>query len=121
VSNQDLIVLSPGVNPHDKSLEPARQKGIPIMENLSLPQALFLNPIIAITGTNGKSTVTRLTYEFLKESGIDAWIGGTYGTPLIDFVTSKSKSKVLVVEVSSFQLETSETFKPQSCHFAQHR
>jgi UDP-N-acetylmuramoylalanine--D-glutamate ligase len=112
VTNQDLIVLSPGVNPHDKAFEPARQKGIPITGELELASTLITQPIIAITGTNGKSTVAKLTYDFLVESGIETWIGGNFGTPLIEFVSSKAKAKVLVVEVSSFQLETIETFKP---------
>jgi UDP-N-acetylmuramoylalanine--D-glutamate ligase len=113
MSHQDLIVLSPGVNPHDKIFESARQKGIQFIGELELASTLITQPIIAITGTNGKSTVTKLIYEFLIASGIDAWIGGNFGTPLIEYVTSKSKSKVLVVEVSSFQLDTSDSFRPQ--------
>jgi UDP-N-acetylmuramoylalanine--D-glutamate ligase len=112
VSNQDLIVLSPGVNPHDKALEPARQKGIPITGELELASTLITQPIIAVTGTNGKSTVSKLIYEFLNESGVESWLGGNFGTPLIEFVSQKSKAKVLVVEVSSFQLDTIDTFKP---------
>jgi UDP-N-acetylmuramoylalanine--D-glutamate ligase len=112
VSNQDLIVLSPGVNPRDKAFEPALQKGIPITGELELASTMLKEPIIAITGTNGKSTVSKLIYEFLNESGASPWLGGNYGTPLIDFVTNKGKAKVLVTEVSSFQLETIDTFKP---------
>jgi UDP-N-acetylmuramoylalanine--D-glutamate ligase len=112
VTNQDLIVLSPGIDPSDKAWEPAKQKGIPVTGELELAASLITQPIIAITGTNGKSTATRLIYEFLKASGVETWIGGNYGTPLIEFVTTKSKAKVLVVEVSSFQLETVDTFKP---------
>jgi UDP-N-acetylmuramoylalanine--D-glutamate ligase len=112
VTNQDLIVLSPGVNPHDKAFEPARQKGIPITGELELASTMITQPIIAITGTNGKSTVAKLVYDFLVESEVEAWLGGNFGTPLIEFVTSKSKAKVVVAEVSSFQLETVDTFKP---------
>jgi UDP-N-acetylmuramoylalanine--D-glutamate ligase len=109
---QDLIVLSPGVNPENKAFLPAREKQIPITGELELAASLIKEPIIAITGTNGKSTVAKLTYEFLKNSGVETWLGGNYGTPLIEYVTSGAKAKVLVVEVSSFQLETTETFKP---------
>ncbi len=112
VSNQDLIVLSPGVNPHDKSFEPALQKGIPIMGELELASTFIKEPIIAVTGTNGKSTVSKLTAEFLNHSEHAAWLGGNFGTPLIEFVTSKTKAEVVVAEVSSFQLETIDTFKP---------
>ena len=112
VTNADLIVLSPGVNPNDKAFEPARQKGIPITGELELASTMVTQPIIAITGTNGKSTVAKLTHDFLTESGVESWLGGNFGTPLIELVTSKSKAKVAVVEVSSFQLETVETFKP---------
>lgn len=111
-SGQDLIVLSPGVNPHNKVIEAARMAGTPITGELELASTMIKEPIIAITGTNGKSTVTKLTYEFLKQSGVNAWIGGNFGTPLIDYVNQKQKADVLVVEVSSFQLETIETFKP---------
>lgn len=112
LTNQDLIVLSPGVNPNDKAFLPAKEKGIPITGELELASTLITQPIIAITGTNGKSTVSKLIYEFLSQSGVESWLGGNFGTPLIEFVTSKNKAKVLVVEVSSFQLETSDTFKP---------
>ncbi|MDZ4678023.1 MAG: UDP-N-acetylmuramoyl-L-alanine--D-glutamate ligase [Oligoflexia bacterium] len=109
---QDLIVLSPGVNPTNKAFQAAKDKGIPITGELELAASLIKEPIIAITGTNGKSTVAKLTYEFLRQSGVETWIGGNFGTPLIEYVTSKATAKVLVVEVSSFQLETADTFKP---------
>src|SRR5262249_3487300 len=89
-----------------------RQKGIPMTGELEFASSLIKEPIIAVTGTNGKSTVTKLIYDFLVESGVPAWIGGNYGPPLIDFVSSKQKASVLVVEVSSFQLETIDQFKP---------
>lgn len=111
-ANQELIVFSPGVNQHDKAFEVARQKGIPMTSELELAASLIKEPIVAITGTNGKSTVAKLTYEFLLESGVETWIGGNFGTPLIDYVTNKKRADVLVVEVSSFQLEMVDTFKP---------
>src|ERR1700722_19300641 len=88
LTNQDLIVLSPGINPHDKVFEPAKQRGNPITGELELPSTLITEPIIAVTGTNGKSTVSKLIYEFLKASGVETWLGGNFGTPLIEFVSS---------------------------------
>ena len=110
---QDLIVLSPGVNSHDKVFEAAKQKGVTIVGELELASTMITTPIIAITGTNGKSTVAKLTYEFLKASNVETWLGGNFGAPLIEVVTNNIKAKVLVVEVSSFQLDTADTFKPQ--------
>ncbi|MBK9294580.1 MAG: UDP-N-acetylmuramoyl-L-alanine--D-glutamate ligase [Oligoflexia bacterium] len=111
-SGQDLIVLSPGVNPHNKIIEAARVAGTPVTGELELASTMIKEPIIAISGTNGKSTVTKLVHEFLKQSGVNAWIGGNFGTPLIDYINQKENADVLVVEVSSFQLETVDTFKP---------
>ncbi len=111
-TNQDLIVLSPGVNPHHKIIETARVSGIPVTGEMELASTMKKEPMIAITGTNGKSTVSKLAYEFLKESGVNVWLGGNFGSPLIEYVMQKQKAQVLVVEVSSFQLETVETFKP---------
>ncbi|MCC6278073.1 MAG: UDP-N-acetylmuramoyl-L-alanine--D-glutamate ligase [Oligoflexia bacterium] len=109
----DLVVLSPGVNPMDKSFEPAKQKGIPFTGELELASTLITQPIIAVTGTNGKSTATRLAYEFMVASELPSWIGGNYGAPLIEYVGSKPTAAALAVEVSSFQLETVDTFRPQ--------
>src|ERR1700733_6681276 len=81
VTNQDLIVLSPGVNPNDKAFEPARQRGIPITGELELASTMITQPIIAITGTNGKSTAAKLIHDFLNESGVETWLGGNFGTP----------------------------------------
>jgi UDP-N-acetylmuramoylalanine--D-glutamate ligase len=113
----DLIVLSPGMNPHDKSLEPAKQKGIQITGEIELASTLIRDPIIAITGTNGKSTATKLVHDFLVASEVNTWIGGNYGTPLIDYLEAKTPAAALAVEVSSFQLETIDTFRPRHIIF----
>src|ERR1700722_1477545 len=63
LTNQDLIVLSPGINGNDKAFHPAREKGIPMTGEIELASTLITQPIIAITGTNGKSTVSKLIYE----------------------------------------------------------
>jgi len=113
----DVIVLSPGVPTDLKALEPARQKGTPVTGELELASQFIKEPIIAITGTNGKSTVTRLAYEFLKAGGVKTWIGGNYGLPLTEYVLSAERAEALVVEVSSFQLETINSFNPSKIAF----
>lgn len=117
VSNAELIAVSPGANHREKAFEPARQKGVPFIGELELASQHISDPIIAITGTNGKSTVTKLTYEFLKASGVKAWIGGNFGTPLMEYVLSGEKGHALVCEVSSFQLELVDTFRPRAIVF----
>ena len=70
-------------------------------------------PIIAITGTNGKTTTTKLGGEMLKASGLKVFVGGNIGNPLIDYVDSGGKADVVVAEISSFQLDTTKRFKPK--------
>lgn len=113
---QDLIVFSPGVDPHSRVFEPARARGIPMMGELELASSFVREPIVAVTGTNGKSSVVDFATEILKASGVNAWLGGNFGRPLIDYVTDEEKADVVVLEVSSFQLDTVDNFKPHhSC------
>lgn len=109
----DLIVLSPGV-PH--TIEPVRQaraKNIPVTGEIELAYRFLETPIIAITGTNGKSTTTLLTGEMLKDAGYAVFVGGNLGTPLIAFADQGGTADFAVVEISSFQLDTIETFRPK--------
>jgi UDP-N-acetylmuramoylalanine--D-glutamate ligase len=110
----DLIVLSPGV-PEIPELKAARDKGVPIIGELELASRFVEAPIIAITGTNGKSTTTTLLGNMLAATGRPTFMGGNLGAPLVEAVGTPAASKegVLVVEVSSFQLETVETFHAQ--------
>lgn len=110
--NADLIVLSPGV-PH--TLPPvagAAEKGIPVWGEIELAARFIREPIIAVTGTNGKTTTTRLIGDMLSASGFSTFVGGNIGTPLIQYVADGVKAKRVVVEVSSFQLDTIHSFKP---------
>jgi UDP-N-acetylmuramoylalanine--D-glutamate ligase len=114
---QDLIILSPGVSPQLKIFDYARHNGVKVTGEFEFSNWFIKEPVIAITGTNGKTTTTYLIHKILKESGVDAWIGGNYGTPAIEYVASGKKAQVLVLEVSSFQLEHCEKFNPKNVVF----
>ncbi|MEZ0344083.1 MAG: UDP-N-acetylmuramoyl-L-alanine--D-glutamate ligase [Caldimicrobium sp.] len=110
----DLIVVSPGVPP--EVFKPAIEKGVPVISELELAFR-FLSPeeranIVAITGTNGKTTTTAMISDLLKLSGFKVFTGGNYGIPLSEYVLSNVKLDKIVLEVSSFQLEKIETFYP---------
>lgn len=112
--NSDLIVLSPGVPPLPE-IEAARQKGIAIVGELELASWFLNSTLIAITGTNGKSTTTSLCGAILGNSGRPTFVGGNLGTPLTEAVGTPAARPggICVVEVSSFQLETTVQFHPQ--------
>lgn len=106
----DLIVLSPGVPGDLPILKKAQKKGIPIIGEIELAYRLLKKPIIAVTGTNGKSTTTTLIGEILKKAGFKIAVAGNIGYPLIK-VTDKNLDYI-VAEVSSYQLESIVNFKP---------
>jgi UDP-N-acetylmuramoylalanine--D-glutamate ligase len=110
---QDLIVVSPGVPLNTPELEQARSLGRPIIGELELAARFLKGQILAITGSNGKTTTTALTGEILKEAGMQALVAGNIGVPVIGLVEESSPDTWLVVEVSSFQLETTEQFHPR--------
>lgn len=114
---QELIILSPGVSPYLKIFEYARNHNVRVTGEFEFSSWFIKEPMIAITGTNGKTTTTYLTYKMLKESGVNVWVGGNYGPPLVDYLRSENKASVLVLEVSSFQLEHCERFTPQNIIF----
>lgn len=112
VASADWIVLSPGV-PHTLGvLERAKRAGIPVIGEIELASRFVDEPIVAITGTNGKSTVTRLAGRMLEYSGMSIFLGGNLGRPLIDYVSEARPADVVVIEVSSFQLDTVVHFRP---------
>lgn len=115
--NQDLIVLSPGVPPHLKIFDYARSQGVSVTGELEFCSLFVKEPIIAITGTNGKTTTTNLVYTFLTESGVKAWAGGNFGPPLSEYLMKEEKADVLVLEVSSFMLEHVQKFTPKNIVF----
>ncbi len=109
----DMVILSPGV-PHTlPALEKARMKHIPVIGEIELAGRFIKTPIIAVTGTNGKSTVTVLIGEILKNAGYNVFVGGNLGTPLIDYAANSQTADWVVAEISSFQLDTIDTFRPK--------
>ena len=109
---QDLIIPSPGVPADAPLLQAARAKGIAIWSEIELADRFLDGRLIGITGSNGKTTTTSLIEHILKSAGIPTILAGNIGTPLISQVERTSDKTVTVVELSSFQLELIETFRP---------
>jgi len=109
----DLIVVSPGVDLSIEPIQKALKKGIRVISEIELAYHFIHIPIIAVTGTNGKTTTTLLIGEMLKEEGKRVGVGGNVGDPLILFADGGNRWEVLVVEISSFQLEAIEDFRPR--------
>jgi len=109
---QDLVVLSPGVDPSIEPIRKAVEKGIHVISEIELAYHFIHIPIIAVTGTNGKTTTTLLIGEMLKEDGRRVGVGGNVGDPLILFAEGGNRWEMLVVEISSFQLEGIGDFRP---------
>lgn len=110
---QDLIVVSPGVPLNTPELSTARALGIPIVGEFELGAQFLEGQIVAITGSNGKTTTTTLIGEILKASGKPTLVGGNIGRPVVEMVAEASAETWSVLEVSSFQLETTQTFRPK--------
>jgi UDP-N-acetylmuramoylalanine--D-glutamate ligase len=110
---QDLIVVSPGVAVDAPPLVQARASGEPVIGEIELAAQHLTGPIVAITGSNGKTTTTTLAGEILAAGGFPTLVGGNIGTPAISLVDRASRETVVVLEVSSFQLETIQTFRPK--------
>lgn len=110
---QDLIIVSPGVPVKLPQLEEARAKGIPVWSEIELAWRLLRGKLIAITGSNGKTTTTSLVGHILKTANIPTLVGGNIGVPLLALVESSMDTTVTVAEISSFQLETIEKFRPE--------
>ncbi len=108
---QDLIVLSPGVPADLPAVESARAKGIRVIGEVELAGWFLRGRVIGITGSNGKTTTTALIGHILKESGIAAQVGGNIGLPPTAMIDSSRDDQWNVLELSSFQLETTETFR----------
>jgi len=109
---QDLIVPSPGVPADDPLLVKARSKGITVWSEIELAYRFLEGELIGITGSNGKTTTTTLVYHILKTAGLKAILAGNVGTPLIACVEGMNAKTVSVVELSSFQLELTDKFRP---------
>lgn len=110
---QDLIVVSPGVPVDAAPLVQARASGEPVIGEIELAARCLPGPIVAITGSNGKTTTTTLAGDILAAGGLPVVVGGNIGTPAISLVKQATPDTVAVLEVSSFQLETIQTFRPK--------
>ncbi len=110
--NSELIVISPGVDIESEFLQGFRKKGIEIISEIELASRFNDVPMIGITGTNGKSTCTSLIGEILQEGGNNTQVGGNLGTPFISLL-GKGQADYRVLEISSFQMETTRSFHPK--------
>ena len=110
---QDLIVVSPGVPVDAAPLVQARALGEQVIGEIELAAQFLPGPIAAITGSNGKTTTTTLAGEIITAGGFPTVVGGNIGTPAISLVERAKTETVVVLEVSSFQLETIQTFRPK--------
>jgi UDP-N-acetylmuramoylalanine--D-glutamate ligase len=109
---QDLVIPSPGVPADAPLLQSARAKGITIWSEIELADRFLDGRLIAITGSNGKTTTTSLVHHILRVAGFSTIVAGNIGTPLISRVALTSADTITVAELSSFQLELIETFHP---------
>ncbi|MCB9772049.1 MAG: UDP-N-acetylmuramoyl-L-alanine--D-glutamate ligase [Candidatus Omnitrophica bacterium] len=117
IEQSDLVVLSPGVRIDALPVQWARAKGVPIWSEIELASRFCQKPIIAITGSNGKTTVSTLIKMMLDACGKRACLCGNVGNPFTEFVLKNDAYDYFVTEISSFQLETIETFKPHIALF----
>jgi UDP-N-acetylmuramoylalanine--D-glutamate ligase len=110
----ELIVMSPGISVESvDAVQAAKARGVPVIGELELASRFATAPVAAITGTNGKSTTTALIGKILEQAGRRVFVGGNLGRPLCEAVLEPVPWDWIVAEVSSFQLETIETFRPR--------
>jgi UDP-N-acetylmuramoylalanine--D-glutamate ligase len=112
LTGADLVVLSPGVPSRQPAIERARRAGVPVIGELELASRWLRGKVVAITGTKGKSTTTTLTGRMLEAGGHRVLVGGNIGQALSAQVEQSTDDTIHVVEASSFQLESIETFRP---------
>ena len=110
---QDLIVVSPGVPLDTPELAQAQSFGLPVIGELELAARFLKGKIMAVTGSNGKTTTTTLLGEILQQSGLPTLVGGNIGLPVVALIDDSTDESWSVLEVSSFQLETTELFHPK--------
>jgi UDP-N-acetylmuramoylalanine--D-glutamate ligase len=109
---QDLIVVSPGVPMDTPEVKQVIAFGLPVIGELELASRYLQGRVVAITGSNGKTTTTTLVGKIFADAGVPTLVGGNIGLPVIDLVAKSAPETVSVLEVSSFQLETVEEFHP---------
>jgi len=114
LAQSDLIVVSPGVPPGSAALAEAAARGIPVVGDLELALAGCPAQVLAVSGTNGKTTTTALLGHLLKTAGKECVVAGNIGVPVAEVVDSLTANHLLVLEVSSFQLDTAPSFHPSA-------
>ena len=112
LSGADMVIPSPGVPPYNDILTAAILKKIPVISEIELAYLFLKKPLIAVTGTNGKTTTTSLLGEIFTRAGKRVFVGGNIGNPLIEYAGTKQKEDFVVAEISSFQLQWMEKFHP---------
>ncbi|MGD0732065.1 MAG: UDP-N-acetylmuramoyl-L-alanine--D-glutamate ligase [Terracidiphilus sp.] len=110
---QDLIVVSPGVPLNTPELAQVRSFGLPVIGELELAARFLKGHILAITGSNGKTTTTALVGEILLKAGFPTLVGGNIGVPVVGLIEDSTGETWSVLEVSSFQLESTQEFHPR--------
>lgn len=113
VRNKDLVVISPGVADEAKPIIWAKKYKIPIISEIELASLVCPAPLVAITGSNGKSTVAALIGQIFKKAGIKTFVCGNMGRPFAGEIEKLDKNSVVILEISSFQLEYIDKFKPK--------
>ena len=112
LEGKDLLILSPGISIHHPLVQAAENRGIPVWSEIELAGRLCKAPIVAVTGTNGKTTTTTLLGEMMKMRFSEVVVGGNIGTALSQEVLHVGPEGCVVAEISSFQLEGAHTFHP---------
>jgi len=110
LDNTDVLVVSPGIDSHQQPIQSASQRGIQVIGDIELFAQAATKPYIAITGSNGKSTVTTLVNKLLQSQGINTKAGANIGKPALDLLADKD-TEIYVLELSSFQLETCQSLQ----------
>jgi len=110
-SHAKQIILSPGISLKEPTIAKQIERGVPVFGDIEIFAQENKSPVIAITGSNGKSTVTALVGEMAKNAGIKVAVGGNIGTPVLDLL--EQRADLYVLELSSFQLETTHSLKPK--------
>ena len=117
VERHDIVMISPGVPIDIAPLNHARELEIPIIGEVEYASTLNNAPIAAITGTNGKTTTTALLGEIMALTGKKTYVVGNIGIPFISVAENTKKDDVVVAEISSFQMETADTFHPRALQY----
>ena len=102
----DCIIVSPGVPLDIEPLQAARRRAIPVLGEMAVAAQFLKTPVVAVTGTNGKTTVTTLLGEIFRQCKMKVFVGGNIGTPLFEYLCGPQDADVVVLEISSFQLDT---------------